>query len=86
MKEYKKFPNRRLYDLQKSCYVTLLDVQQAVESGEQIEVRTGKKGAERLITREILLDVLKAKELELPKLDIDALRRLIRTGRSVGSA
>lgn len=61
LREYKKYPNRRLYDLQDSCYVTLIDLQHAVENGHQIEVHTGKKGAERIITREILLDVLKAR-------------------------
>lgn len=80
LREYKKYPNRRLYDLQDSCYVTLIDLQHAVENGHQIEVHTGKKGAERIITREILLDVLKAKELAQPSWDIDTLRRLIRTG------
>lgn len=79
-KKFKKFPNRRLYNLDDCQYTNLSGVQKVVDNGHQIEVHTGKKGAERIITREVLLDVLKAKQLQKPTMDAAVLCRLIRTG------
>jgi polyhydroxyalkanoate synthesis regulator protein len=72
MKRYKKFPNRRLYDREKSCYCTLPDIVKAIRTGDTIEVERHKGGD---ITCEVLLDALKVAELEAPKLTAEADRR-----------
>ena len=38
MREFKKYPNRRLYDIQQSKYVTVEDIRQIVLAGESIVV------------------------------------------------
>jgi len=42
MREFKKYPNRRLYDIQESCYVTVEDIRKIVLRGETITVHDSK--------------------------------------------
>ena len=42
MREFKKYPNRRLYDIQQSKYVTVEDIRQIVLTGESIVVKDSK--------------------------------------------
>lgn len=75
--QYYKYPNRRLYDRQLSCYVTLADVRQQVLNG--VRVRVIHRKSQTDITREVLLDVLKACETDQPRLDVTQLETLIRS-------
>ena len=52
----KKYPNRRLYDMTDSRYVTVEDVRQLIVSGESIEVVDSKDSSD--ITRSVLLQIL----------------------------
>lgn len=60
MRRYKKYPNRRLYDLDQSKYVTVDDVRKEIVGGEGIHVEDSKEG--RDITRSVLLQILAEQE------------------------
>ncbi|RMX08462.1 polyhydroxyalkanoate synthesis repressor PhaR [Corticibacter populi] len=56
----KKYPNRRLYDLANSCYITLADVKQLVMEHEPVVVVDAKSGED--LTRSILLQIILEEE------------------------
>lgn len=60
MRRYKKYPNRRLYDQDRSTYVTIEDVRREIVRGESIEVRDSRE--DRDITRTVLLQILAEQE------------------------
>lgn len=86
MREFKKYPNRRLYDLEESQYVTVDDVRKLILLGESIHVTDSKDGAD--ITRQILLQILAEQEAEghEPVLTNRVIEQVIRFyGDNVGS-
>lgn len=86
MRELKKYPNRRLYDLSESHYVTVDDVRKMILAGESIHVVDSKDGAD--ITRAILLQILAEQEAEghEPVLTNRAIEQIIRFyGENFGS-
>jgi len=60
VREFKKYPNRRLYDLEESHYVTVDDVRRLILKGDSIRVTDSKDGSD--ITRQILLQILSEQE------------------------
>jgi len=62
MHKLKKYPNRRLYDMTDSRYVTMEDARALIVRGESIEVLDAKDGAN--ITRSVLLQILADQETE----------------------
>lgn len=78
MRELKKYPNRRLYDLTDSKYVTVEDVRRMITTGESIHVVDSKDGAD--ITRPVLLQILSEQEAEghEPVLTNRAIEQIIR--------
>ncbi|HKI73069.1 MAG TPA: polyhydroxyalkanoate synthesis repressor PhaR [Pseudomonadales bacterium] len=62
MREFKKYPNRRLYDIQESKYVTVEDIRLIILTGETISVTDSKSGKD--ITRTVLLQILAEQEGE----------------------
>lgn len=73
----KKYPNRRLYDSQGSCYITLADVKQMVLDGEAFEVRDAKSGED--LTRAILLQIILEEESAgAPMFSTQSLAQIIR--------
>jgi polyhydroxyalkanoate synthesis repressor PhaR len=78
MKYYKKYPNRRLYDIAASCYVTVDDLRIAIAAGESISVVDSK--TEKDLTRNVLLQVISEQEGEghQPILTNRVLEHLIR--------
>jgi polyhydroxyalkanoate synthesis repressor PhaR len=76
--EFRKYPNRRLYDMRESRYITLADIRKAVLEGHEIRVIDHKTGKD--MTQEVLLDVLRQCEMEAPRLEPAALTDLIRRG------
>jgi polyhydroxyalkanoate synthesis repressor PhaR len=73
----KKYANRRLYDTEKSCYITLDDLKKLIVAGISIEVQ-GAKTKENL-TREVLLQLVAEQEsLGRPILNEAILSALIR--------
>jgi len=86
MREFKKYPNRRLYDLEESQYVTVDDVRKFILLGESIHVTDSRDGAN--ITRQILLQILTDQEAEghEPVLTNRVIEQVIRFyGDNVGS-
>ncbi|MEQ1503886.1 MAG: polyhydroxyalkanoate synthesis regulator DNA-binding domain-containing protein [Myxococcota bacterium] len=72
----KKYPNRRLYDTNRSAYVNLEQVAELVRSGVDLRVIDAKDGADRTkdVLLQIVLEVLDGADL----LPLGMLRRLIR--------
>ena len=82
----KKHPNRRLYDLTDSHYVTVEDVRKMIIAGESIHVVDSKDATN--ITRSILLQILTEQEAEghEPVLTNRAIEQIIRFyGENFGS-
>jgi len=78
VRELKKYPNRRLYDLKDSHYVTVDDVRRMILAGESIRVLDSKDSSD--ITRGILLQILAEQEAEghEPVLTNRAIEQIIR--------
>lgn len=86
MREFKKYPNRRLYDLEESQYVTVEDVRKFILRGESIHVIDSKDSTD--ITRQILLQILSDQEAagREPVLTNRVIEQVIRFyGDNVGS-
>ena len=64
----KKYPNRRLYDTDKSAYVTLPDVGELIKTGAQIQVVDAKTGEDvtSYILHQIILEEAKLHHRLLP--------------------
>ncbi|MFZ2088125.1 MAG: polyhydroxyalkanoate synthesis regulator DNA-binding domain-containing protein, partial [Desulfobaccales bacterium] len=78
----KKYANRRLYDMDKSVFVSLSQVADLVKEGREIEIRDDKTGEDvtAFILTQIVLEEVKKKTLLLP---VSLLSLLIRYGDSV---
>ena len=74
----KKYPNRRLYDTEKSAYVKLEDVRQMILAKESVKVVDSK--TEKDITRSVLLQIIAEQEAggHEPLLTNGVLQHLIR--------
>jgi polyhydroxyalkanoate synthesis repressor PhaR len=73
----KKYANRRLYDTESSCYITLDDLKELIVSGISIEVQDAK--TQKDISREVLLQLVAEQEsLGRPILNEAILTALIR--------
>ena len=86
MRELKKYPNRRLYDLTESKYVTVDDVRHMITKGDSIHVVDSKDGSD--ITRSVLLQILSEQEAEghEPVLTNRAIEQIIRFyGQNAGN-
>ena len=62
MHKLKKYPNRRLYDMTDSRYVTVDNVRDLITAGEGIEVVDSKDDSD--ITRSVLLQILADQEAD----------------------
>jgi polyhydroxyalkanoate synthesis repressor PhaR len=78
----KKYPNRRLYDTEKSAYVTLSQVAAMIKQGREIEVRDveTKEDVTAFILTQIVLEEAKKKTTLLP---LSLLYLIIRYGETV---
>lgn len=72
----KKYSNRRLYDTEQSCYITVDDVRQLVVDGVDFRVRNARDGED--ITRTVLLQIILEQELlKMPMFSEASLRNII---------
>lgn len=62
MREFKKYPNRRLYDIEESRYVTVEDLRKIIVKGDSISVVDSKTG--RDLSRTVLLQIISEQEGE----------------------
>ncbi len=78
MRRFRKYPNRRIYDLSSSKYVTLDYLLQLITEGASIQVEAAESGED--ITQTTLLQILAKEELKQasPLLTNLALEQLIR--------
>lgn len=79
MAEYliKKYPNRRLYDTQRSRYIVLADIRALIRDGQEVRIVDSQSGDE--ITRNILLQIVADREAGSARLlTSDVLLDLIR--------
>jgi len=73
----KKYPNRRLYDTESSCYITLTQVRELVI--EEVPFKVVEQKTNEDITRSILLQIILEQESETnPLFSNDNLQRFIR--------
>ena len=77
-----KYANRRLYDTEKSAYVTLEEVAQMVRDGRQIRVVDAKtkKDVTAFVLTQIILEQAKSRDLLLP---VPVLHMIIRYGDNI---
>ena len=52
----KKYPNRRLYDTERSCYITVEDVRKLVLEGADLKVIDDQSGED--VTRAVLIQII----------------------------
>ena len=77
MRVIKKYPNRRLYDTEKSSYITLAEVHTIIRSNEDFKVVDAETGED--ITRSILIQIIIDQENgETPIFTTDMLTKFIR--------
>ncbi len=78
MRAFKKYPNRRLYDIEESKYVTVEDIRKLILKGESITVVDSK--TEKDLTRTVLMQIISEQEGEghEPILTNRVLEQLIR--------
>jgi polyhydroxyalkanoate synthesis repressor PhaR len=78
----KKYANRRLYDTQKSAYVTLSEVADSIRQGETIKAVDAKtkEDVTALVLTQIILDKAKNNDALLP---VRLLHMIIRYGENV---
>lgn len=75
----KKYPNRRLYDTERSAYVTLEDVSKMIQAGDQVSVVDVKSDQDvtSFILTQIIMEKTKKNNLLLP---VPLLHLIIRFG------
>ena len=72
----KKYPNRRLYDIERGVYVTLKDLRQLAQGDRSIKIIDANTEVD--ITRAVLLQVLSEEEQDSAFLTAEHLRRILR--------
>ena len=78
MRVIKRYSNRKLYDTHDSRYVTLDQLADLVRQGE--EIRVVDKTTDRDLTSATLAQIIFEEEKKQPKLPVERLRQIIRTG------
>ena len=79
---FKKYANRRLYDTEKSAYVTLDDVMQVIRQGRNVEVADAKTGEDvtAFTLTQIILEESRKKNSLLP---VPLLHLIIQYGENI---
>lgn len=74
----KRYANRKLYDTERSCYVTLEDISAMIKSGEEVRVIDNKSGED--LTSVTFAQIIFETEKKNNFMPITLLRDLIRDG------
>ena len=77
----KRYSNRKLYDTQDSHYVTLAKVAEIIRGGEEIQVLANETRQD--LTAATMAKIIFEEEKQRPKLPVEELRRIIRSGLPV---
>lgn len=77
-KTVKRYANRKLYDTERSCYVTLEDIAGMIKTGEEVRVIDNNSGDD--LTTVTLAQIIFESEKKKNFMPLDLLRDLIRNG------
>ncbi len=78
MKLIKRYSNRKLYDTERSCYVTLDEIAEMVRSGEEVRIVDNKSG-EDLTTVTLAQIVFEEEKRDRKLLPLQSLRMIIQS-------
>lgn len=81
-KVIKRYQNRKLYDTQDSCYVTLEDIGEMIKAGAEVQIidNSSKEDITSLTLAQIIFEEQKRKSTAFPQ---DTFTELIRSGGGV---
>jgi polyhydroxyalkanoate synthesis repressor PhaR len=74
----KKYGNRRLYDTERSQYITLEDLALLIKSGREVKVVDAKSNAN--LTKAVLLQIITEQEKDKDLLPVSFLKQMIQLG------
>jgi polyhydroxyalkanoate synthesis repressor PhaR len=77
-KTVKRYANRKLYDTERSCYVTLEDISSMIKAGDEVRVVDNKTGDD--LTSVTLAQIIFETEKKKSFMPLGLLRNLIREG------
>ena len=81
-KSYKKYPNRRIYDISASKYVTLAEIAETIKKGYEVEILDVKRNEDvtALTLTQIIMELAKNNQNIIP---IRLLHMFIQAGETV---
>ena len=77
-KVVKRYANRKLYDTERSCYVTLEDISHMIKAGDEVRVMDNKSGED--LTSVTLAQIIFETEKKKKFMPLSLLRDLIQNG------
>lgn len=80
-KVIKRYANRKLYDTERSCYVTLDEISQMIKEGDDVKVVDNKTKDD--LTAVTLAQIIVEEEKKVQKMPLKLLRSIIQSGNEV---
>src|SRR3954453_13893170 len=77
-KVIKRYANRKLYDTERSCYVTLEEISQMIKDGDDVKVVDNKTKDD--LTAVTLAQIIVEEEKKVQKMPLKLLRSIIQSG------
>lgn len=77
-KVIKRYANRKLYDTERSCYVTLEEISQMIKEGEDVQVVDNKTKDD--LTAVTLAQIIVEEEKKVARMPLKLLRSIIQSG------
>src|SRR5688572_2061749 len=77
-KAIKRYANRKLYDTDRTCYVTLAEISQMIKEGEDVKVVDNKTKDD--LTAVTLAQIIVEEEKKVQKMPLKLLRSIIQSG------
>jgi polyhydroxyalkanoate synthesis repressor PhaR len=78
LKVIKRYANRKLYDTERSCYVTLEEISQMIKEGEEVQVVDNKTKDD--LTAVTLAQIIVEEEKKVSRMPLKLLRSIIQSG------
>ncbi len=82
-KVIKRYANRKLYDTERSCYVTLEEIAQMIKDGDDVRVLDNKSKDD--LTAVTLAQIIVEEEKKVQKMPLKLLRSIIQSGNEAFS-
>ena len=80
-KVIKRYANRKLYDTERSCYVTLEEISQMIKEGDDVKVIDNKTRDD--LTAVTLAQIIVEEEKKVQKMPLQLLRSIIQSGNEM---